>query len=147
MEQTLNALRGLMLTAIPTICIFILLYYYLKAMLFKPLEKVLAERDTLTDGAKRTAEASLAAAERKQGEYEKKFADARADVYRIQEDTRRKWLDDQANQVAEARKKMEVSVKSAKSQIAAEAATARQSLEATSSQLADEITTNILKKG
>src|SRR5579885_679388 len=124
MEQTLNALGGLMLKAIPTICLFILVYFYLKAMLFKPLQKVLDEREALTEGAKKTAEASFAAAERKQKEYEAKFAEARAEVYKIQEETRRKWLEEQASQVAEARKHMEASIHAAKAQIAAEAAAA-----------------------
>ncbi|HVN27174.1 MAG TPA: ATP synthase F0 subunit B [Candidatus Binataceae bacterium] len=135
-----------MLKAIPTILLFILVYWYLKAMLFRPLEKVLAERDALTEGAKRTAEASFAAAERKQKEYEAKFAEARAEVYKIQEETRRKWLEDQAAQLAETRKRMEESVHAAKAQIQAEAATARQGLEASSAQLAEEIASAILAR-
>jgi F-type H+-transporting ATPase subunit b len=146
MEQTLNALGGLMLKAIPTICLFIVVYWYLKAMLFRPLDQVLKERDALTEGAKRTAEASFAAAERKQKEYEAKFAEARAEVYRIQEETRRKWLDDQAAQLGEARKQMEESVHAAKQQIVAEAASAREGLTASSAQLADEIAATILSR-
>ena len=135
-----------MLKAIPTICLFVLVYFYIKAMLFRPLEKVLRERDALTEGARRTAEASFAAAERKQKEYEDKFAAARGEVYRLQEETRRKWLDDQAQQLADARRQMETSVRTAKDQIAAEAASARETLVATSAQLAEEIATTILAR-
>ncbi len=135
-----------MLKAIPTIFLFVLVYFYLKSMLFRPLEKVLHERDTLTDGARRTAQAAFEAAERKQKEYEQKFAEARADVYRLQEETRRKWLDDQTSQVAEARARMEQTIRSAKDQIASEAAAARTNLEAASSQLAEEIADTILAK-
>ena len=133
-----------MLKAIPTIFVFVLLYFYIKAMLFRPLEKVLRERDALTEGAKRTAEAAFAAADAKQKEYEQKFTEARAEVYKVQEETRRQWLEEQAAQVADARKKMEQTVRGAKDQIAAEASTARQSLESTSSQLAEEIVAAIL---
>jgi F-type H+-transporting ATPase subunit b len=146
MEQTLNALSGLMLKAIPTICLFILVYFYLKAMLFKPLQKVLDERESLTEGARKTAEASFAAAERKQKEYEAKFAEARAEVYKLQEETRKKWLDQQATQLAEARKRMEETIHTAKAQIASDAAAARDGLSATSSQLADEIASTILSR-
>jgi F-type H+-transporting ATPase subunit b len=146
MEQTLNALGGLMLKAIPTVLLFVILYFYIKAMLFRPLEKVLAQRDALTDGARRTAQAAFEAAERKQKEYEQKFADARADVYKLQEETRRKWIEDQTAQVAEARKSMEQTIRGAKDQIAAEAATARERLAATSSQLAEEIAATVLSK-
>jgi len=146
MEQTLNALSGLMLKAIPTICLFVLVYFYLKAMLFRPLQKVLDERESLTEGARKTAEASLAAAERKQNEYEAKFAEARAEVYKLQEETRKKWLDDQASQLAEARRRMEETIHTAKSQIAAEAAAAQAGLAASSSELAEEIASSVLSR-
>jgi F-type H+-transporting ATPase subunit b len=135
-----------MVKAIPTIFLFIVLYFYLKVMLFGPLEKVLSKRDELTAGARKAAEASRAAAERKQQEYERKFTEARAEVYRAQEETRNKWLNDQAEQVAEARKRSDKSIHDAKDVIEVEASTARQALAATSAQLADEIATAILSR-
>ncbi len=135
-----------MVKAIPTICFLILLYYYFKTMLFGPLERVLKQRAELTEGARRDAEASLADAARKQQDYEAKFNEARAEVYRAQEETRRKWLEDQAAQVADARKQHEESVHAAKQQIAADAASARQGLAASAGTLADEITTVVLAR-
>ena len=146
MEQTLQALSGILVKAIPTVVLVLLLHFYLKAMLFGPLEKILKQREELTDGARKAASASLAEAERKTAEYEAKLRDARAEVYREQEETRRKWLDRQVAQVAEARAAMEVSVREAKAQIAAEAATARTTLQGTSSDLADEIATTVLSR-
>ena len=119
MEQTLQALSGILVKAIPTVVLVLLLHFYLKAMLFGPLEKILKQREELTDGARKAASASLAEAERKTAEYEAKLRDARAEVYREQEETRRKWLDRQATQVAEARAAMEVSLREAKAQITA----------------------------
>jgi len=136
-----------MVKAIPTILLFIVLYFYLKAMLFGPLEKVLKQRDELTAGARKAAEASRAAAERKQQEYERKFAEARAEVYRAQEETRGQWLNDQAEQAAEAHRRSDESIRAARQQIEAEASTARETLTGTSSQLADEIATAILSRG
>jgi len=147
MEQTLQALGGILVKAIPTVVLVLLLHFYLKAMLFGPLEKILKQREELTEGARKAASASLAEAERKSAEYEAKLRDARAEVYREQEETRRKWLDRQATQVAEARAAMEVSVREAKAQIATEAATARTTMLSTSSALADEIATAILSRG
>ena len=146
MEQTLQALGGILVKAIPTVVLVLLLHFYLKAMLFGPLEKILKQREELTEGARKAASASLAEAERKSAEYEAKLRDARAEVYREQEETRRKWLDRQATQVAEARAAMEVSVREAKAQIATEAATARTTLLSTSSALADEIATAVLSR-
>src|ERR1700722_17882679 len=96
MEQTLQALGGLLLKAIPTIVLFIFLNIYLRLMLFGPLTKVLQQRDELSEGARKAAEQSLAAAERKQQEYEEKFREARAEVYRAQEEQRRGWVENQA---------------------------------------------------
>jgi F0F1-type ATP synthase membrane subunit b/b' len=129
MEQTLQALSGLMVQAIPTILFLIFLYFYLKNMLFGPLEKVLKQRGELTEGARKGAEASLAAAERKQ-----------------QEEMRRKWLDEQAASVASARSASEQQVSAAKRQIAADAADARQTLASTSGAMADEIANVMLAR-
>jgi F-type H+-transporting ATPase subunit b len=146
MEQIFQALGGLMVKAIPTVCFLILLYYYFKTMLFGPLEKVLKQRAELTEGARRDAEASLADAARKQRDYEAKFNEARAEVYRAQEETRRKWLEDQAAQVADARTQHEESVHAAKKQIAADAVSARQDLSTGAGTLADDITSVVLAR-
>jgi F-type H+-transporting ATPase subunit b len=146
MEQTLQALRGLMVEAIPTILFLIFLYFYLKGMLFGPLEKVLKQRDGLTEGARKGAEASLAEAERKQQQYEATFNEARAGVYRAQEETRRKWLEDQTAAVAGAKAAAEDQVRAAREQIGADAAAARQNLTATSGAMADEIATVMLAR-
>ncbi|HLX44630.1 MAG TPA: ATP synthase F0 subunit B [Bryobacteraceae bacterium] len=135
-----------MLKAIPTICLLLILHWYFKAMLFGPLDKVLKQRDELTEGARKSAEQSLAAAERKQQEYEKKFNEARAELYRAQEETRRKWLEDQAAQVDAARQRSAQILHEAKQQIESEAATARESLTATTAGLADEIANSILAR-
>jgi F-type H+-transporting ATPase subunit b len=135
-----------MLKAIPTIVLFLLVYYYLKSMLFVPLEKVLHQREVLTDGARKAAQESLARAERKQQEYENKFNEARAEVYRSQEEIRRQWLEQQATQLAEARKRSEQTVRAAKDQIVVDASAARENLTMPSAELAEEITQVVLAR-
>lgn len=135
-----------MVRAIPTILFFIFLYYFFKVMLFGPLAKVLKQRAELTEGARTGAEASLASAERKQQEYEKKFNDARAEVYRAQEETRRKWLEDQAAAIETARAEAEKQVRAAKEQIATEAAASRTTLTETSGAMADQIASAMLAR-
>jgi F-type H+-transporting ATPase subunit b len=146
MEQTFEALGGILLKAIPTVVILIFLHFYFKTMLFAPLRKVLQQREELTAGARKAAEASLANAERKAQEYEDKLNDARAEVYKQQEETRKQWLQDQATQASAARVRMEAGVKEARAQIAAESDTARQNLLETSEALADQIATRILTR-
>src|ERR1700681_2692339 len=146
MEQILHALAGLLLKAIPTVCLLIILNLYLRVMLFGPLQKVLTQREELTEGARRAAEKSLANADRKQQEYEAKFREARAEVYRAQEETRKQWLEDQSGQGAQARERSESAIRAAREQIAAEAAAARQTLGESSGVLADQIANAILAR-
>ena len=139
MEQTIQALGGILLKSIPTAVILILLYFYFRSMLFGPLDRVLKQRQELTEGARKTAEQSLAAAERKTQEYEVKFREARSAVYKDQEETRRRWLEDQSAQLNQARDEAEHRVKAAREAIASEMAAARQSLLSASEQLADQV--------
>jgi len=146
MEQTLQALTGILLKAIPTIIILVILHNFLKLVLFGPVEKMLKERDALTIGARKAAEQSLANAERKTAEYEAQFRDAKAVVYKEQEETRRKWLEDQAQQIARAKTDNEARVSLAKKEIMVEASSARSTLERTTEELAEEIATSLLTR-
>ena len=146
MEQTLQALSGILLRAVPTILLLIVLHFYLKAMLFRPLQKMLSERKALTAGARQAAEASLAAAERKAGDYEAKFRDARAEVYKEQEETRRVWIEDQAKQIAAGQARTAASLAAARKQLEVESASAKSSLVDTSAALADKIATAVLAR-
>ena len=146
MEQTLQALSGILLKAIPTAIILLVLHFYLKAMLFRPLQKMLKEREALTKGARKAAEESLAAAESKAQEYEAKFRDARAEVYREQEETRKVWIEDQASQVAEGQARTAETLAAARKQLEQETALAKASLVDTSAALADKIATAVLAR-
>jgi F-type H+-transporting ATPase subunit b len=146
MEQTLQALGGILLKAIPTVILLLILHYFLKAVLFGPIEKMLEQRRELTEGARAAAETSLAAAEGKAQEYEAKFRDARAVVYKEQEETRRQWLEEQAEQIAKAHESAEITLRMAKEAIGSEASAARASLERTAESLADQIAASLLAR-
>jgi F-type H+-transporting ATPase subunit b len=146
MQQMLQALAGILLKSIPTICLLLFLYFYLKAMLFKPLNRVLKQRDDLTAGTRRSADQSLKEAERKVQEYELKMREARAEVYRDQEATRAQWLADQAAQLGTARERTGAATAQAREQLGTEIAAARQSLAQSSGALADEIATALLTR-
>jgi len=146
MEQTLRDLAEIAQKAVPTVILLIILHFYLKGMLFGPLNKILKQRAELNEGARKAADNSLAAAESKAAEYDEKLRDARADVYRQQEDTRRSWLEDQAAQTVATKEQVAATVRQAREQIAADVNAARQSLTATSSSLADQITSSVLAR-
>jgi len=144
MEQTIQALAGILLKAIPTIVIVLLLHFYLKRMLFKPLEKVLKQRDEATAGARKAAEASLARAEQKAAEYEAAIRDARGEVYREQEQARAQIVAEQEARLREARQRMDAMIRDAKGQIEQETASARLTLDAQTNALADQIAAGVL---
>ena len=146
MQETLNALGGILQKASITVVLLIILHFYLKAVLFGPLDRIMQKRRELTEGARKTAEDSLAAASRKADEYEAKLRDARAAVYKQQEEIRKRWLDEQAQQLAEARARSEATVKSAREAIAQDVAAARKSLQETSATVADQIVATVLGK-
>ena len=72
--------------------------------------------------------------------------EARAEVYREQEETRKRWLADQANQVDGARERTGQTVQQAKEQMAVEITAARQTLAASSAALADQIAITVLSR-
>jgi len=146
MQETLQALGGILLKAIPTVILLIVLHFYLKAVLFGPLDRIMQRRRELTEGARKIAEDSLAAATRKADEYEAKLRDARSVVYKQQEEIRKRWLDEQAQQLADARGRSESTVKAAREAIAQDVAAARKSLQGTSTAVADQIVATVLGK-
>lgn len=146
MEATLNALGGILLNAIPTFLLIILLHFYLKATFFKPMEKVLHEREEATTGARKNAEAALARAEQKTREYEDALRAARNEIYKEQEQMRRQWQQEQDKLVAGAQARARELVASATRQIEVEAAAAKQTLTEDSRALAAQITKIILER-
>ncbi|MEO7144608.1 MAG: ATP synthase F0 subunit B [Bryobacteraceae bacterium] len=146
MEQTVLALAGILLRAVPTLLLVFFLAFYLKRMLFAPLEKVLVQRAVMTTGARQQAEILLQKAEKKTAEYQAAIRDARGELFREQELLRRRWLGEHATQVHEAKAASERLIEAARGQIAQEAAAARETFRQTTTALADEIATRMLKR-
>ena len=135
----------LLLQAVPTVLIILLFYFILRAIFFKPLLAVMAERDARTAGAQKAAEAAQAAAAEKVKQYQEALKQARGQVYAEQEAARKKLLDERAAQLKEARAKASAEVSTAKERIVGELAAARRDVEATVSQLSAEIARRILQ--
>ena len=146
MEATLHALGQILVQALPTFVLVLLLFVYLRGVFFKPLERVLAERDEATEGARKKAADALDRASAKVAAYEDQIRAARNEIYREQEEVRRKWRDEQTAQVAAARQRAETLVKEARATVSTEAEQAKASLAANSQALADQITQAILPR-
>jgi F-type H+-transporting ATPase subunit b len=146
MEATLHALGEIVLKGLPTFFLLVLLHFYLKKTFFSPLEKLLNERYAATTGARKEAESALTRAEAKAKEYEDAIRDARTEVYRENEALRKKWREEQAGALAEARAKADAMVASAKAELAGEVRAAREGLQAESERIADGISAAILRR-
>ena len=63
MDQTLRQLGELLLGSVPTVILLALLYALYTTIVHKPLQRVLAERRSKTEGAVEQSRADIAAAE------------------------------------------------------------------------------------
>src|SRR5581483_11224892 len=105
MEATLQALGGLLVKATFTVIVLVLLHIYLRLVFFSPLDRILKKRFEMTEGARAAAGESVKRASDRMADYEAKLRAARAEVVQEQEEQRRKWLADQAEQIRLAREK------------------------------------------
>jgi F-type H+-transporting ATPase subunit b len=145
MQQIVHQLGELFLQAVPTVLIILLFYFILRAIFFKPLLAVMAERDARTMGAQKAAEVAQAAAAEKVKQYQEALRQARGQVYAEQEAARKKLLDERAAEIKEARAKASGEVNAGKERVAGELAAARREIETTVASLAAEIARRVLQ--
>ena len=145
MDETLRQVGELLLGSIPTIIFMVLLYGIYRAVVHKPLVKVLAERRSKTEGAIEKARADIAAAEARTAEYEQRLREARIAVFKNQEALRQQALQARAAAVAEARNRAQAQVEQARAAIEKDKVAAQVGLEAESGKLAAEIIRIVLR--
>lgn len=145
MPSLVHQLGELFLRAVPVALIVIVFYFILRALFFKPLLAVMAEREALTAGAQKSAEAAQAAAAEKVKQYEEALRQAKAKVYAEQEAQRKKLLDERAALLKEERAKASAEVGQAKERVKSELDGAKRDIEASASQLAVEIAARTLQ--
>jgi F-type H+-transporting ATPase subunit b len=145
MDETLRQLGELLLGSVPTVILLALLYALYSAIVHKPLQAVLAERRSKTEGAVEKARADIAAAEARTAEYEQKLREARAVVFRAQEARRQAVLQARTNALNEARSKAQALVAAAKKDIESDRAAAEKGLPADATALAQEIVRRVLQ--
>lgn len=145
MDETLRQLGELLLGSVPTVILVALLYALYTAIVHKPLQRVLAERRSKTEGAVEKSRADIEAAEARTAEYEQKLREARAAVFRAQEARRQAALQARTNALNEARAKAQAQVLAAKNNIEADRAAAEKGLPADAAALAQEIVRRVLQ--
>ena len=145
MDDTLKQLGELLLGSVPTVILLALLYALYTTIVHKPLQRVLAERRSKTEGAVEQSRADIAAAEARTSEYEQKLREARATVFHAQEARRLAVLQARTNALNEARSKAQAQVQAAKKDIENDRVAAEKGLPAEAAALAQAIVRRVLQ--
>jgi len=145
MDEILRQLGELLLAAIPTVVVFLILFFAYKLIVHKPLVAVLDERRARTQGAVEKANADIAAAEARTAEYEQRLRDARLSIFKKLEARRQQWLQARTAAVAEARVAAETRVKAARTSLEQDVEQAKVTLQAEGETLASQIIRTVLK--
>ena len=144
MQEIIQQVGTLLQGSIPTILLFIVLVLSYQFLVQGPLTATLKKRHELTEGALEDAQKAIAAAEAKASEYAEKLRQARAEVYKVREQRVKQWNAERDAALDAARKVSSVKVSQAKSELEAEAATARQTIQAAVGELANQVARAVL---
>ena len=120
MPSLVHQIGELFLRAVPVAVIVLIFYVVMRVLFFKPLLKVMAERDARTLGAQKEAESAQSVAKDKVLHYEESLKQAKAKVYAEQEAARKKLMDERAALLKDVRNKATAEVNTAKERIGGE---------------------------
>ncbi len=133
-----------MLNGLPTFFLVLILALFVKLLYLNPLEKVLAERFRLTEGARKAAEESLKNADSRIADYEQALSRARNEIYQEQAAFLQKLHAEQGELAHAVRLEAEARVAEIKLAISREADEAREKIASHADMLADQIAESIL---
>jgi F-type H+-transporting ATPase subunit b len=109
-----------------------------------PLSATLKQRRARTEGAIEDAQKAIALAEDRATEYAAKLRQARSEVYKIREQRVKHWTAERDAALDAARKVAALKVSQAKAELEAEAALARQTIQASAGELANQVVRAVL---
>jgi F0F1-type ATP synthase membrane subunit b/b' len=144
--EILNQLGELFLAAVPTVVLVFLFYLFLRWSFFRPIMRVMAERNARIEGARREAESFRTTAQEKTRAYQETLRKTRAEIFSEQEAARRVVLEERSVTVQQARNRANEEIHAAKARIATEIEAARSELEASGNQLAEEIAQAVFER-
>lgn len=144
MEEIGQQLGALLLGAVPTILLFILLVIAYQFLVQRPLGRALAERRARTEGAVENAHRAIAQAEAKAAEYADKLRHARAEIFKMREQRAKQRNVEREAALDAARKAAGAKVGQARVEIDAEAERARQGIQGSAGQLANQVVQAVL---
>jgi F-type H+-transporting ATPase subunit b len=147
MQAIVQQLASMFVGAIPTMILFVVLVVAYQILVQGPLTATLKRRRELTEGAMEAAQRAIAVAEERTTEYATKLRQARAEVYKIREQRQRQWNAERDAALDVARKAAGQKLLQAKTEIEAETAAAKQAIQASARELADQVVRAVLPVG
>jgi F-type H+-transporting ATPase subunit b len=144
MQEIFQQVGALLLGAIPTVLLFIVLVLAYQFLVQGPLSKTLAERRARTEGAVEDAHKAIAKAETRAAEYADKLRQARAEIYKLREQRTKQRNAEREAALDTARKAAGAKVGQAKAELETEAAQARQVIQGSAAELANQVVRAVL---
>jgi F-type H+-transporting ATPase subunit b len=144
MEDIVQQVGALLLGAVPTILLFVVLVAAYQLLVQGPLNRVLAERRARTEGAVENAHKAIADAEAKAAEYADKLRLARAEIFKMREQRAKQRSSEREAALDETRKAAGAKVSQARTEIDAETERARQSIQVSAGELANQVVRAVL---
>jgi F-type H+-transporting ATPase subunit b len=144
MQEITQQLGTLLLSAVPTVLLFILLVVAYQFLIQGPLGETLMQRRARTDGAVEDAHKAIALAEERAAEYAAKLRLARAEVYKVREQRVKQWSAERDAALDAARKVAGLKVSEARASLEAEAELARKSIQSSAAELASQVVRAVL---
>ena len=145
MGDTLNQLGELLLSSIPAMIAFLVVWGAYRVIVHGKLQQVLAERHALTEGAIEKARGDIAVAESRTAEYERRVREARAVIFKAQEVRMQQMSEARAAALASARQHAQARIKEARAVLEKDRQAAQASLTQQAESLATEIIQSILR--
>jgi len=132
------------LSVIFVIVAVVLLAVVLDRVLFKPLVRVMRERESAVQSALELAESATARAQAATAEFDANVAAARADLYKQMDERRKAAESYRQDLVAQTRAEVGAQLAGAKAELEAQTAQARATLEAEAEELGRDIASKVL---
>lgn len=144
MEEIFQQIGALLLGATPTILLFVALVLAYQFLVQGPLSRALAERRARTEGAIENAHQAISRAEARAAEYAEKLRQARAEIFKMREARDKQRSAERESALDAARKAAGAKVSMARGEIDAEAESAKQSIQGSAGELANQVVRAVL---
>lgn len=128
------------------IALILLMVFILNATLFKPINRILAERERRTRGRSGEARGILQSVDEKLTTYERTLREARSEGYRLMEEMRAEAMRERQAKLGTMREELENSVAVEREAIRSQSEEARATLEGDAREIAMQISSQILHR-